>query len=466
LFKSLETFQETLAAQNYKQPVLIVLNNIDKLLHTQHDLNLLVALLTKLYVSPSSAHYGLKLVLTLSSTPSITAAAKSATPTPTKTSKLVAQLFKKLEQLFPATHAKVLQRLNINETNSSDTSLFSQKLKQLQHLREKLAAVLFANAHMSPDSASLLDLLLYLLKETRYGLKQTEIVDILHNFAAASTPASSSAGLTKKLLNHLIPIVWYTFKYHLVLFNKTAGLTEFIRDDNRLLFKLGIFGQSFAVSGGSGGGGGGGSTDKFNEAASAYFALAPVTNRHSITSGLKTVVADAKRTALFASRAYRELAKFAFMKRPSDAAAYLNEFVLNAKWLVGKTEACGGSVLYYVGGDVSFFRSVFVAAENAAAAADEVTSDAAVVDKFKRFERFVYQYLYNLSQDVNGLEMLLKLDGKAHDFDSALARGGKEEATFSLQPLNHAQVMEELSAVENLNFALKKGIGFLLINDY
>ncbi len=447
--------------------MLIVLNSIDKLLHTQHDLNLLLALLAKIYARDSSLAANLKLVMTISSTPSSSSTTNntsSSNNTPTKTSKLVSLLFKKLENLFPNNVAadKIIHKLNINlnassstTTNSSDTtaatttSLFSQKLKQLQKLRDKLTVVLFGNAGMnSPDATGLLDLLLYLLKETRYGLKQTELVDILHNFSAATSSSSSSSSMNKKYLNHLIPIVWYTFKYHLVLFGKTVNLTEFICDENRLLFKLGTFSQSLGL---------GNHTEKFNEAACAYFSFAHASRKSVVSISLGSGGAE-KRQALFATRVYHEHPKYVHLKKPSDHATFLSEFVLNAKWLVSKSNACR-SVLYYVN-DLSFFRNAFVAGGeeddiNENGHAKSTASFSTTFDKFKKFEQFVYQYLHNLNQDANELDMLLKLDGKDHEFDKIVS--SSHSTSFRLEPLNYAQVIKELDEVEDLNFALKKG---------
>lgn len=428
LCKSLCAFQSALAAQKtpaHRGTVLIVLNSIDKLLHTQHDLNLLVEFLSHVYHESKSL---VKLVMTVSSTPTVSVGHQ----TPTKTSKLISQLFAKLENLFAKNNnnSKVVVKLSVSESGSESSSLYSAKLKQINELRDKLNKILFA-----ANDAKLLELLLYLLKETRFGLKQTEIIDLLNAYSGS-----------KKQHNHLIPILWYTFKYHLILFDQMTSLTEFLIDDNRLLFKLGTYGQSLSSPPGL-------VASQFNDILHSYFAvLYTASSRRSSLASLGTD----KQSALFASRAFHEHAKFFYLKNshtPNLDQLYLSEFVLSGKWMLNKSTACSG-LLYFVN-DLNFFKNKFLDEELATETGGYHSSST--IEKFKRFETFFYDNFYALNQNPNEMDMLVRLSGKEKEFESVLAGLGNRADQMRIQPLNRAELIDELARVPDLNFAVKKG---------
>lgn len=124
----------------------------------------------------------------------------------------------------------------------------------------------------------------------------------------------------------------------------------------------------------------------------------------------------------FNTRIFHELPKSFYLSDaadPQEDQAYINEFILNPKWLLNKSFTCS-SVLYYLH-DLVSYRKLFMSADEnisddlasisptttptdttwmSPISLDELSS-MSTKKKYARFERVIYKILFNLSQDQN-----------------------------------------------------------------
>lgn len=89
-------------------------------------------------------------------------------------------------------------------------------------------SLLFAT-NSDPNFSNFVDLLLYFLNETRYGVKQSEIGDMFR----------MTNGIPDGLKNFLLDMTWFTVKYHSQLISAPMpSLLALCTDNSQVLFKL------------------------------------------------------------------------------------------------------------------------------------------------------------------------------------------------------------------------------------
>lgn len=165
---------------------------------------------------------------------------------------------------------------------------------------------------------------------------------------------------------------------------------------------------------------------------------------------------DASRfVSFFNTRIFHELPKSFYLSDsadPQEDIAYINEFILNPKWLLNKSYTCS-SVLYYLH-DLISYRKLFMSPDECASddltaispsnsssssSPDAVSTEELAVmttkKKFLRFERVVFKLLYNLSQDQNQFGYFVRTLGIEPLLTSSLTISPTVKAT--LLPVNY-----------------------------
>lgn len=171
----------------------------------------------------------------------------------------------------------------------------------------------------------------------------------------------------------------------------------------------------------------------------------------------------------FNSRIFHELPRSFYLSDsadPQEDLAYINEFILNPKWLLNKSYTCS-SVLYYLH-DLISYRKLFMSAEESMSddlanispssssysdasfpplqpITTEELASLSTKKKFLRFERVIYKILFNLSQDQNQFGHLVRMLG----IEPMLTNSASYFTTFStrLMPANY----EYFTLKEKLN---------------
>lgn len=219
--------------------IIIILNGLDRILRTQYDLNIFLYFISKLYDERMQSAFNLKLILTLSCSSLFThlhAQHGSSSLTPSKAPKLISHLIKKLESQFHNMKPNVKMNIDYHRTLETASSVANMNLK------DRLMSSLFNVGSGGEASAVLnfvVDLLLYLLNETRYGVKQVEIFDLFRN----SLSNQNLKNLNRASLAYVLNMAWYTIKYHSIIYPKETNLIELTVDNNQLLFRLDVFTQ-------------------------------------------------------------------------------------------------------------------------------------------------------------------------------------------------------------------------------
>jgi WD40 repeat protein len=140
---------------------------------------------------------------------------------------------------------------------------------------------------------------------------------------------------------------------------------------------------------------------------------------------------------------------------------------------------------------LNFYNQHFISIENAGDVEDTcetlnsesietnenfVACDSVVSEKFKKFETFFYDILYNLYNDTAQIEILLKLQPKEQQqqdlFDKLLFSNhhGKNNDVVKLEPLNFANLIRKVNLDElSLTYNKKEAVFFtkvMFINKY
>lgn len=230
--------------------------------------------------------------------------------------------------------------------------------------------------------------------------------------------------LDPALRSYMLDTAWFTMKYYGRLFASSActvppSLITLCTDQSQALFKLAVanLGTSYQPRKAT-------KSSKIDEIIYSYY------NRSVSSNTGKAATLEAEKALLryvshFNTRIFHELPKCFYLSDsadPQEDQAYINEFILNPKWLLNKSYTCM-SVLYYLH-DLVSYRKLFMAGSSADSEIDEAASsptDATAPaftaeevanmsskKKFVRFEKVVYKCLFNLSQDHNQLGYFVK----------------------------------------------------------
>lgn len=185
------------------------MDKLDCILKTKTDLDLLVNFLKSIYSSSSS---NLKLVLTLS--------------------------------LTNDSHHQILKPIEaiLNKNSHSLLKLGQQQPQQgsskAVQINDLLNSVLFDDLTDENDSSLysyIVDLFLLLLSASRYGLKESELIEIIRIFTDNYLiPTSTSA----KLMSYFTSLAWYSIKYYSKLFQSQSEFLVYSSENSQLMFRL------------------------------------------------------------------------------------------------------------------------------------------------------------------------------------------------------------------------------------
>lgn len=249
--------------ENKNKQIVIILNSLDRCLKSAYDVSLVVGFMSRLFGDasntwPSSA---VRVILTLSANSSMSA----------QTAKLVNSLHKKLDTLFVgSSSSKPTYKLNIESQSSSRRSSLAAATSAFtgsswSSLNDQLTGLLFGSGSGSDSKCSyLVDLLVYFLNETRYGVKQAELNDLFRassslSGSGVSVDASSSSVQANQssqniiqeaaLRGFMLDMAWHTLKYFGRLFATSSSsssnsvptsLLALCTDQSQVLFKLAV----------------------------------------------------------------------------------------------------------------------------------------------------------------------------------------------------------------------------------
>jgi hypothetical protein len=226
--KSLDSYFKN--PENRGKQIILLINGLDRIVRSNYDLKIFFYFLGKLFADGSCSqdaeglHFpSIKLILTISCSSLFAhshSLVNSLSTSCKTTTRLVTYFVKKLESQFH--NCKPIIKINIDYHRNPDSSSSSSSQSSLS-LNERLAGILFSSAearrmslsasqseatsHSANNLATIVDLLVYLLNETRYGVKQTEIFDLFR---------SSMASLNIKSLNRTSLIYVLNFAWLLL----------------------------------------------------------------------------------------------------------------------------------------------------------------------------------------------------------------------------------------------------------
>jgi len=378
-----QAFDERLSASH--EQYVIVLNRVDRAIKTNADQEILNHFLKRVY--SSSAMSNLKLILTFS----ITNLHRT----------------KHIEDLF-----KSVAKSSIISINSrSNHELKREPLLQLE--------TLFNN-----DLNFTMNLFVLLLSQTRYGLKECELIDIIRAFNAKNTSCATQLQQQANRLNdYFVQSVWYCLKYYSIVFKSTRNFLESSVQNRQLVYRLNGKCDMKTID------------EQLKQKLNAFvytFYNQSIENRLSTKSTI----------SYLANRAYFELPKYFYHASPTNNTrqSFLNTFVLNSRWLLNKASMCGN--MFYFIHDLELMKSLYNIDEQA-----------------KQIESFFYSILFELYQDPNQLNLHAKLDTRVGNLftfaseksssstslSSTTSNQSLSGANIQFFPINYKQVVKELN---------------------
>lgn len=343
--------------KNPKEKLVIILDKLDSIIKNWHDLETLLHFLKTIYKTntANSQNNRFKIIVTFSSSLS-------------SSNKGTLNILKPIETIFS----------NKNSIRLSLTGVVDQVVKRSsvssasspKPLNENVKRLLFNNTE---EAITIFDILLLLLNQTRYGLKETELRDIIRSHFSQNIK-------NPQLLNYFISMTWYTLKYYISLFNLPTSFSLLVAsiEENQILFKLN---QNPGVSLNAN------LQTKVNTLLYTYF-----------QTGFKQNGDESL-------RAFYELPKHLMTATQKDSEEkFLNQFIKNSKWLQSKALGCK-SVLYVMH-DVEMYKKMFMKSLNPEDNANQETSSEN--HEFRSIEKLLYKNLYQLYQNPNDINSILK----------------------------------------------------------
>ena len=466
-----------------QRDIFLVMDRVDKLVESEADQQLLLAVIRRLYSSPYSGM--IKLVLTFKKT--------------TLMSQSLTHLIDSIQNVFDssagtplATHDKFCFNINSKKASlvsnasvggvhsplSSESELFvKQNLKLLfDGLKNSDPTLKFVSSH-------LIDSLFHLLSSSRYGLKQSELLDILHSYvlsttASSSSSSSSAASQVASQLNHLISVVWFTFKYYLRLSKpaKSNALIETMIDNNQILYRLARSAHphlSLSASNNN-------ISEKQQLGAKllshvwSYYQSAFESPSSFSPALQKSTAQSPVLISQFHLRAFQELPQYyKYIGSGSGAddpaklqQTFANSFIFNPKWLLNKS-LHSHSIFGYQQ-DIDMYRRLFTLDEGGFLKQQTDVDLEHEKNEFRVFESFFFKFLYALQQDPNQILVQLRtnfrlatnnhslsssssssmspaqafVDKLLHSFRNELAANEKKKSLLPhLIPLNYEQLV-------------------------
>lgn len=328
LFKALEKRKSLDDAAIYKEEndfsnkqLLILLDNVDHVIKSKNDHEMLISLIKNLYNTESSLCYNIRIVLTYSQLP-----------------------------LGYKNHILELEQLFTDSTNRFDSDSLPAN-DPIVHVTDKLESIFQGNYEDAALHVQLLHGLIILLKRSRYGYKQSEIIELLKQLASNNSSNNSQLNT-----NFVVLSVWFTLKNSRNLL-EGPELIQVCVDNSHVLYRLIPSLQTHTDD------------KKLNKLVRNFYEKAltplPLTFGESATTNAKL-------------RAFEELPNCL------NANNYLAMFVLNDQWLINKC-LTSKNILYLMH-DIEGANIV-------------QNSDI----KYEYFKQIFYKNLYALHQDSRQL---------------------------------------------------------------
>ena len=236
-------------SKNHTEKLVIILDKLDCIIKTTQDIEILLHFLKTIYKSNNNTINNktsstVKIILTFSNSSSSSALTPSTPTTP----KAHLNILKSIESIFSNKNSVRLSISGEHPHNHSvdlSSMAFSDESSLKKTINENIKNLLFNIDHATSKSDAknyenilnfsfIIDILILMLNQTRYGLKESELREILRMYFSASMAKHG------QFLNYFISMTWYTFKYYINLFNisKNAALLASSIENNQILFKL------------------------------------------------------------------------------------------------------------------------------------------------------------------------------------------------------------------------------------
>lgn len=364
-------------AKNQGEKILIILDKLDHIIKSSHDLEFLLNFLKNIFKSnTSSAHKhsttAFKLILTFSS--SFSTSNKNAL-----------NILKPIEAIFSNKHSiRFSITSETSEFLASSSTPIDTHVSIKKTINENVKRILFNSDGMSDNAKNhenilnlslIVDILILMLNQTRYGLKESEIRDILRMHY------NSSFSKSNHLLNYYISMSWYTLKYYFNLFNISTNsntLTSSI-ENNQILYKLQQT-SSFSLNASL--------NSKLNSLLCTYF-----------QTGIDKKSGEEYLRALYEYP--KHLNSSNTTTQHEAETKFLNNFIKNPKWLLNKSIKCKSAL--YIIHDIEMFKNLFIKSSNDI----EEHGNNHDRDEFHQIEKLIYRHLYELYQNPNDLSSIL-----------------------------------------------------------
>ena len=384
------------------------------------DQSILINLLDKLYTNSTSSH--LKLVITYSVLPD-----------------LFTKLIQPVRDLFKTNSEFIIHSLSANTTKQVDHSILLSLDDSIERLKQKLLNLFKENSLQ--EANILIDILIELLGKSRYGLKQTEVFDLLRQYARASLSHF------KLNLEYCIQILWFTFLNYSNLFQQ-FNLIETLVENNQILYRLDK--QYY-------------SNDYFKD----DFKIKNLLNNYF----KQAIEKPANSSSNAKLRAYQELSNVYLV---SNHDIYFKTFINNYSWFLNKQTYCDCNILLLMQ-DLEDCKTLLYL-NNRMDHSESKHSIENEKDEFKLFEHLFYETVYELHQDSNQiynqfktyLNIYIKMNKTNHHLTNMLTCLDKHFKTLnlnSLKPFNFEHLIEtEVRKLdkENIKFNnLKKNLTYL-----
>ena len=389
VFENSKVANQKITLNSSRFELIIVLDRIDRVLKSKREQLFLLDFLSKIYDSLSS--FNIKIVFTYLI--EVTAYPSLIAP--------IQELFKE--------HANLIKLFRFKETaapKSVDTEQPFSNALVLNEIKEKLNCLFKRNNLQNIIDSKLVEVLIHLLKLSRFGLKQSELLHLLGIMS------------TKCVCPAVAQLVWFTFKYYSHFLNQ-VNLIESAVSNNQVLYRLGKSNtfdslKEFKKS-----------RRESNDMETQIIQLVNLYYKSIID---KSMCDDRQPVAMLLPRAYDELPLFDYYvncvsSEANPEARVLHSFIQNQKWLLNKA-AHTGNILYYMQ-DLEMFKELYFAGGS---------KHKDMCEQFHQFERLFYKILYFLHQDPNQVYFQSKCYLKLFNADTTMSN--KLISTFLVEAKN------------------------------
>ena len=270
------------------EDIVIIIDRLDNLVHNADDSNYVLDLIKQIYVvSNENEHLPpVKLIITYVNHQNT-------------------HLVKQVKSLF--------ENMNVDKFIINTKSITNDSSLSLN--QQELVASSLENIQNQQDS-NIFDTLISLLNQSRYGLKESELIDLVKLNNNSKNQSE-------------IMLIWYTLKYlHKILdISPNLSLINQINDqNNQFLFKL-------------------------NHQNNKKFTFKLIKSNQQLNSLVYKYYTDLKSIAIISNlsqRSYLELPEYYLLVNNMDHFRLIQQYLLNTKWLVQKSNSLNFNCLYLI----------------------------------------------------------------------------------------------------------------------